>query len=227
MNPRASGVPRLRSAIRPSLALALAVLAATPALARIEHYALDPVHTRIAFQVSHAGFSNPIGTFAGSTGSLDFDEHDWSSAKLDARIPIASLNLGDSNWQKKILDRTFFDASKFPEAHFLSTRVQSTGPKTARVTGKLTLHGVTRPVTLEATLNALGRHPLTLRRTVGFSATATLSRKDFGMDAWKSLIGDEVRLIIEVEAERAHADDKADPERRAPTAQDAANANAQ
>lgn len=230
MKPLATHLSRLRCTVRACLALALASLAALagmPALAKTEHYSLDPVHTRIAFQISHAGFSNPVGTFAGSTGSLDFDEHDWSSAMLDVRIPIASLNLGDSNWQKKILDRTFFDAGKFPQAHFRSTGIESTGPKTARVTGELTLHGVTRPVTLDATLNALGRHPLTLRKTIGFSATARLSRKDFGMDAWKSLVGDEVRLIIEVEAERAHANDTPDPERPAPAGEDAVDANAQ
>ena len=183
-----------------------ALLMCGAAVAKPESYTLDPVHTRVAFQVSHAGFSNPVGSFSGTTGTLEFDDKDWTGARLSAQIPIATLELGDDEWQKKILDRTFFDAEKFPEARFVSTRVEPTGATTANVTGDLTLHGVTRPVTLAVTLNALKRHPLTLKRTAGFSATATLSRKEFGMAAWKSVVGDEVRLIIEAEAVRSRED---------------------
>lgn len=186
--------------------LPAALLAAGAAAAKPESYALDPVHTRVAFQVSHAGFSNPVGSFSGTTGTLEFDDRDWSSAHLSVQIPIATLDLGDADWQEKILDRTFFDAEKFPEARFVSTRVEPTGENTAQVTGDLTLHGVTRPVTLAVTLNALKRHPLTLKKTAGFSATATLSRKEFGMTAWKSVVGDEVRLIVEAEALRGRDD---------------------
>lgn len=193
-----------------SLALSLSCVAPA-ALAGNESYALDPVHTRLAFQVSHAGFSNPVGSFSRLEGRLDFDPGDWTSASLSVRIPIDSLDLGDAKWQEKILDRTFFDAKKFPEARFVSTRVEPIDASHARVTGDLTLHGVTRPVTLAVTLNALKRHPLTLKKTAGFSATATISRKDFGIDAWKSVVGDDVRLIIEVEAVRSH-DAAATPE---------------
>ena len=195
---------RLLPNLLPLLLLSTALLPAASVAAKAEIYALDPVHTRVAFQISHAGFSNPIGSFSGTTGTLDFDEHDWTSARLTVRIPIATLDLGDATWQEKTLGQTFFDAKMFPEARFVSTRVEPTGEHSAQVTGDLTLHGVTRPVTLSVTLNALKRHPLTLRKTVGFSATATLSRKQFGMAAWKALVGDEVHLIIEAEAVRSH-----------------------
>jgi polyisoprenoid-binding protein YceI len=191
--------------------LLLAVAGATgTANAKTEHYQLDPVHTRVAFQVSHAGFSNPVGTFSGATGSLEFDENDWSSAKLSVQIPLATLDLGDADWQEKILDQTFFDAKKFPEARFVSTRVETTGTNSAIVTGELSLHGVRRPVSLTVTLNQLKRHPLTFKKTAGFSATAVLSRKDFGIDAWKSVVGDEVRLIMEAEALRSASDNDND-----------------
>jgi len=181
--------------------LALALVAAAPA--RAERFALDPVHTRVAFQVSHAGFSSPVGTFSHASGALDFDPADWSSARVDVRIPIATLQLGDEKWQGRILDGTFLDAKKFPEAHFVSTKVEHTqGSDEAEVTGDLTLHGVTKPVTLHVKFNKLARHPLTFRRTAGFSATASLSRKAFGMDSWQKVVGDEVRLILEVEATR-------------------------
>jgi polyisoprenoid-binding protein YceI len=186
-----------------SFVLLTALSLPLPANAKIENFELDPVHTRVAFQISHAGFSNPIGTFSGTTGTLSFDPDDWSSAQLSVHIPIATLNLGDVDWQEKILDPTFFNAKEFPEASFVSTRVESTGENTAQVTGDLTLHGVTQPVTLTVTLNALKRHPLTFKKTAGFSATATLSRKAFGMTAWSSLVGDDVHLIIEAEAHRS------------------------
>ncbi len=183
-----------------------------PAWAASQHYELDPVHTRIAFQISHAGFSKPIGTFSKPSGTLDFDPSDWTSAKVSVRVPLATLDLGDASWQRKILDPTFFNASKFPEARFESTQVRPASANSGQVLGNLTLHGVTRPVTLKVTLNALKRHPLTLKRTVGFSLTGTISRSEFGMGAWKSVVGDEVQLVIEAEATRSHgpADPNAD-----------------
>ena len=180
----------------------LALALAAPGLAQAERFAIDPVHTRVAFQVSHAGFSSPVGTFSRPSGVLDFDENDWSQAHVDVRIPVGTLQLGDEQWQGKILDATFFDAKKFPEAHFVSTKVEPKGDDEADITGELTLHGVTKAVTLHARLNKLARHPLTFRRTAGFSATGTLSRKDFGIDSWEKVVGDEVRLILEVEATR-------------------------
>ena len=184
------------------LPLAIVALAGAPLHAQAARYAIDPVHTRIGFQVSHAGFSSPIGTFSGARGWLEFDPADWSGARVDVRVPVATLELGDADWRRRILDDTFFDARKFPEARFVSTQVEPRGPDAALVTGDLTLHGVTRPVQLQVKFNKLARHPLTFRRTAGFSATATLSRKDFGMDKWSKLVGDEVRLVLEVEATR-------------------------
>lgn len=100
----------------------------------------------------------------------------------------------------------------------------ASGENHAKVTGNLTLHGVTRPVTLDVTLNALKRHPLPpFRRTAGFSATATLSRAEFGIDAWKSMIGDSVELRIEAEAVReGRAEDDAPQLQNTPAAPDAA-----
>ncbi|WP_434988027.1 YceI family protein [Xanthomonas melonis] len=189
-------------------ALALTSLAASAAPAR---YALDPVHTRVLFAVEHAGFSKALGTVSGSTGSLVFDPDDWASARLDVTVPLHRADLGDAKWNQATLARNLLDAERFPDAHFVSTRVEASGQNHARVTGNLTLHGVTLPVTLEVTLNALKRHPLPpFRRTAGFSATATLSRAEFGIDAWKSMIGDTVELRIEAEAVReGRADDEA------------------
>ena len=177
-------------------------------------YDIDPVHTRVLLAVDHAGFSKALGTVSGTSGRLRFDEDDWSSASVDARIPIARLDFGDAAWNKATLARNLLDAERHPDAHFVSTRIEPLGEGRARVHGMLTLHGVSREVVLEAVLNAAKRHPLPpFRRTVGFSATALLSRSAFGVDAWPSVIGDAVELRIELEATRSRdqTDDDATP----------------
>ncbi|MEA9555350.1 YceI family protein [Xanthomonas nasturtii] len=201
-------------------ALALTSLAASAAPVR---YALDPVHTRVLFAVEHAGFSKALGTVSGSSGTLVFDPDDWAAARLDVTVPMHRADLGDAKWNEATLARNLLDAERFPDAHFVSTRVEASGENHAKVTGNLTLHGVTRPVTLDVTLNALKRHPLPpFRRTVGFSATATLSRAEFGIDAWKSMIGDSVELRIEAEAVReGRADDDAASPQAEPATTDA------
>ena len=192
--------------------LAIAAALAGPACA--DTYRLDPVHTRVAFIVGHAGLSQAIGTFSGVSGRLEFDPAHWGDARVELALPVASLDLGDADWNRRVLDGTFLDAGDFPHAHFVSTAVEPVDDGHARITGTLTLRGVARPVVLDARLNAVKRHPVTRRRSAGFSATATVSRRDFGIDAWPNVIDDQVRLLIEVEAIR---DDDA-PAPDAPTA---------
>lgn len=180
-------------------------------------YALDPVHTRVMFAIGHAGFSNAIGTVSGSTGTLRFDEGNWETASIEASVPIARIDLGDAAWNRAALARNLLDAERHPVATFRSTRIEPLAPDRARVHGQLTLHGVTREIVLETTFNAAKRHPLPpFRRTVGFSATATLSRKAFGIDAWPSVIGDAVELRIEAEAIRQRDGSPAAPEASPP-----------
>lgn len=175
------------------------------AFAQARTYALDPVHTRVMFAVDHAGFSRAIGTVSGSTGTLSLDPDDWSSARVEAWIPLERLELGDAVWNRATLAVNLLDAGRHPYAVFVSDRVEplpaDDGAARARVHGMLTLRGVSSPVVLEVTMNALKRHPLPpFRRTAGFSAVATLKRSDFGITAWRSMIGEEVELRIEAEA---------------------------
>ena len=193
----------MRPSPRPALIVLLAALV-TPAHADgPEPYAIDPVHTRVMFAVGHAGFSKALGTVSGSTGALLFDPEDWTAARLDVRVPMAAIDLGDEGWNRATLARNLLDAQQHPEARFVSRDVTPVDEDTARACGELTLRGVTRPLCMDVTLNALKRHPMPpFRRTAGFSATATLSRADYGITAWKSVIGDEVELRIEAEAVR-------------------------
>ena len=182
-----------------------------PASAAEAVYRLDPVHTRVLFAVEHAGFSKALGTVSGSTGQLRFDPDDWSTASLEVSVPLQRLDLGDEKWNRAVRAGNLLDTGRFPVATFISTRIEPIDARHASVYGTLALHGVSKEVKLDVTLNALKRHPLPpFRRTAGFSATATLSRADFGIDAWKSVIGDRVELRLEVEATRTRVGN-ADP----------------
>lgn len=195
------------------IALVLALLlAATPvAQAQLRAWTIDPVHTRVVFAVDHAGFSKSLGTFSGVDGVIRFDPQDLASARLDVRIPVASLELGDAKWNAATLARNLLDAERHPDARFVSTRVEVLDAQRARVHGQLTLRGVTREVALDTTVNAVKRHPMPpFRRTAGFSVRTTVRRSDFGIDAWRSMIGDEVELRIEAEATLARGEATAD-----------------
>lgn len=192
---------------RPALLLLLSCLcSALAGPVRAADWTLDPAHTRVLFRIDHAGFSRALGTLSGAQGRLHFDPDDWASARLEVELPLARLDLGDADWNRRVLGRGFLDAERHPVARFRSLRVEPAGEGRARVTGALSLRGVTREVVLEVTLNALARHPLTFRRTAGFSATARLDRRDFGMNGWPNVIGQQVELWIEAEATRARGD---------------------
>src|SRR6185503_12055287 len=143
------------------------------------------------FLVEHAGFSKAMGTISGSSGTLRFDRDDWRSALLDVTVPVTRLDLGDTKWNAAVLARNLLDGKRHPEVHFVSRTVEGVDADHAKACGDLTLRGVTGPVCLDVTFNALKRHPLPpFRRTVGFSATASLSRKAFGITTWPTVIGD-------------------------------------
>lgn len=204
------------NALRKTL-ICLLLLSTSGQAAAADAWRLDPVHTRVLFKVDHAGYSQALGLFPDITGELRFDPADWASARLEVRIPLARLQIGDDGWRDKLLTRPFFDAAAFPEARFVSTRVEPVDAENARVYGQLTLRGVAREVVLDVRLNKLARHPLTFRRTAGFSASAELDRRDFGMDAWPNVIGQRVTLEIQAEATRTRNDQEhadADPEHR-------------
>ena len=195
-----------------AVAMPPAVAAGTAADA--DTYAIDPVHTRLALAVDHAGFSRAIGTVSGTTASC---ARAW---RLDRRVgsrdvPLSRLDFGDADWNRAVAARGLLDSERHPLARFASTRVEAIDDRRARIHGTLSLRGVTRDVVLDATLNGHRRHPLPpFRRTIGFSATTTLSRADFGSTAWGSVIGDAIELRIEVEAVRSR-DDTAPPPRHA------------
>jgi polyisoprenoid-binding protein YceI len=183
-----------------ALAAVACILAlAAPAAAEPARYALDPVHTRVLFAIDHAGFSRALGTVSGSTGQVVFDPEDWSSARVEVEVPLARLDLGDADWNAAAL--RMLDAGAHPVARFVSRWVEPVAADAARVCGDLTLGAATRDFCLHVQFNQLRRYPLPpFRRTAGFSAAGDLSRSDFGLTRWASLVGDTVELRIEAEA---------------------------
>ncbi len=202
------------------LSALLALLACLPAVAgEPARYAFDPVHTRVMFAIDHAGFSKAIGTISGSQGSLHFDVEDWASARLDVVVPMHRLDMGDSGWSASVFAPRFLDVKRHPQARFVATDgLQRQLANRGRACGQLTLHGVTRPLCLDVVLNKAGRYPLPpFRRTIGFSATATLKRSDYGMTSWQSLVGDDIELRIEAELFRQDGEDEQPAQPDAPS----------
>lgn len=176
------------------------VLFAANAQAAPEKFVLDKPHTQILFEVNHLGFVQSIGKFTNYEGVIQFDEKDPKNSSVEATIQTASLDLNDEKWNEHMKSPDFFDVQKYPTMTFKSTGIQVTGEHTANITGDLTLHGVTKPVVLAAVHNATGKHPMMDRTEAGFSATTTIKRSDFGMGYGTPMVGDEVKIRLEVEA---------------------------
>ncbi|MHB2211134.1 YceI family protein [Methylobacterium sp. CM6257] len=185
----------------------LALLVATPALAQTPPtrdpaqiqagtYAVDPNHTQVGWRVSHMGFSNYAGGFSDVSGTLELQPKNPASSKLSVKIPVASVATTSAKLTDELKSDQWLDAAKFPDMTFVSTKVAPEGKDRAKVTGDLTLHGVTKPVTLDVTLVGAGVNPLSKRVTVGFEATGTLKRSEFGVKTYVPLIGDDLYLTI-------------------------------
>jgi polyisoprenoid-binding protein YceI len=179
--------------------LMLTLLLGTPTVFAADRYSIDPVHTRVAFRVMHAGFSPSIGTVSRPTGTLLYDEADPAASQVSIDIDLATLDLGDADWNRKVLE-DFLDAGDHPQARFRSTAVEAVSENLLRVTGNLEIAGGSAPITFTVVLNAHKRHPLTLKKTLGMQASTDFSRKALGIDAWPSLVGDRVHLDVAIEA---------------------------
>jgi polyisoprenoid-binding protein YceI len=183
-----------------SAALLLAPLLATaPALAETKTYALDSSHAHVQYSVDHLGFSTSRGAFRQVSGTLQLDADKPETAKLNVTIPIAGFDSFDAKRDEHIKSADFLDAAKYPDMTFTSTKVQKTGPKTAKVTGDLTLHGVTKPVVLNVTLHKVGEHPVLKKQWAGFSATGTIKRSEFGVSAGIPFVSDAVQITLDAE----------------------------
>jgi polyisoprenoid-binding protein YceI len=159
-------------------------------------YQIDPYHTQVVFSVSHFGFTNFSGIFAGASGTLQLNPAQPGESKLDLSITVDSIITTVSILTQELKGDQWLDAAKFPTATFVSRKIVRTGSTSARVTGDLTLHGVTKPEVLDVRLVGAGSNPLSKAYTVGFEATGTIKRGDFGIKTDLPAVGDEVTLRI-------------------------------
>lgn len=184
---------------RGALALALAGLS-TAALAAPAAYRLDPTHTDVVATWSHLGFSNPSANFTQVEGSLVYDAADPTASKVEVTLPLAGLDSHVPALDRHMRGPDMFDAEKFPAIRFRSTKVEPAGKDRLRVSGELTVKGVTRPAVLDVTLNGAGVHPMAKKPAVGFDATTVLKRSEFGIDYALPAVSDEIRIRITTEA---------------------------
>jgi polyisoprenoid-binding protein YceI len=166
---------------------------------------IDPSHSAIAFSVRHMVVSKTRGRFNKWSGQLRFDAGNPSASSVEVDIDPASLDTGDTQRDAHLRSPDFFDVEKYPTASFRSTRVEVAGEGRYRVTGNLTVHGITQPVLLDVTYEGSGKDPWGGERA-GFSATTTIDRKHFGLEWNKALetggllVGEKVELNLEIEA---------------------------
>ena len=191
--------------IRPAAVLALALAAASAPLYATT-YTLEPDYTQGVFRWNHLGFSTPAAQFSQGEGTLEFDSAAPTRASVKVTIPLRTLNTGVPDLDDDFRSTDFFDTAKYPNATFTSTRVEpGMTSNQLKVTGSLSLHGVTKPVTLDVTVVKMGTNPRSGLPTVGFDAMTTLKRSDFGLGAYVPQVGDEIELRIICQAVDAKA----------------------
>ncbi|ACI51938.1 YceI family protein [Gluconacetobacter diazotrophicus PA1 5] len=159
-------------------------------------YQVEPSHTQVGFSLLHFGFTYYSGLFSNVSGTLTLDPKAPSGSALNVTIPVASVQTTSGKLDEELKGAEWFDAAQFPNATFTSTKVIPTGKDRATVTGNLTIHGITKPETLKVRFIGAGVNPMDKKYTVGFEATGTVNRSDFGVKKYVPYVGDAVDLHI-------------------------------
>jgi polyisoprenoid-binding protein YceI len=179
-------------------------------VARVEAgtYQADAGHSLIGWRVNHFGFNDYFGLFGSVTGSLTLDPKNPGAAKVDVMIPVSSITTANAGLTAHLLKPAeaggkpdFFGAEP-AAAHFVSTKVETTGGTTANITGDLTLNGVTKAVVIAAEFAGAGENPFSKKKTVGFEGRTSIKRSDFGVAYGIPMVSDEVQLDITIAFEK-------------------------
>jgi polyisoprenoid-binding protein YceI len=165
-------------------------------------YTLDPAHTQVQFSWNHLQYSNPEAGFDDVTGTLLWDTDDIAQSSVDVTIAVESLHSHGAVLDQKLKSAEFLDAPNYPTMRFVSTRVERMEDATGhmRISGSLTVHGITRPVSLDAQINRVGVYPMLEVPAAGFSANTVIKRSEFGVGAGIPYVGDELKVRITTEA---------------------------
>jgi polyisoprenoid-binding protein YceI len=204
-----------------SFVLVVAASIATPALAQIPSpqtatnvkqgaYTIEPHHTQVMFGVDHMGFTTYYGRFSDVSGTLVLSPRAPSTSKFEIHVPVSTISTTSETLDDELRGEQWFNSKKFPEIVFSSMNVTVTGQDTAKVAGNLTMHGLTKPVTLNVTFHGAGVNALDNKYMVGFEASGHLKRSDFGINPNLPLVGDGVDLIISAAFEKQNEGDTSD-----------------
>ncbi|MBV8976557.1 MAG: YceI family protein [Alphaproteobacteria bacterium] len=183
------------------LALAGPALAqsADPRQAPTGSYALETRHSQVLFAIPHLGITEYFGRFDKLSGTLTYNAASPEKSAVNITIDMTSIDTPSHELMGELMGAGVFDTAKYPTATFKSTSVTRTGANTGTISGELTLHGVTKPVKLDVTFGGVTSDPVSGADDIGFHATATVKRTDFGITGmvWESYVGDDVKLTIE------------------------------
>lgn len=189
--------------MKTTLFAAALALVGTGAVAEPAKYVLDSSHSQILFSYDHIGFSTTWGMFSGFEGEIMFDDADPSASTVSVSMPVKSMFTGWEARTGHFMSPDFFDATDDEMVSFTSTSINVTGDNTAVITGDLSLNGVTKSVDLDAVLNKADTHPMANKAWLGFNATTTLMRSDYGLGAFAPAVSDAVDVQISIEAAAA------------------------
>ena len=190
----------IKTISRYTLAALFGFIAALP-LHAAEKFTLDNQHSYVLWEIEHLGFSKQVGKWY-VDGFILLDKDHPDQSKVEATVKIANLITGLPDLDNHLKSKAFFDEKTFPTATFISNKVDVINNTSAKVSGMLTLHGITKPVTLIVTLNKTGENPISNKMSAGFTATTTIKRSDFGMNTLLPSLGDKVNISIGAEAYR-------------------------
>jgi polyisoprenoid-binding protein YceI len=181
------------------LASALAAVA-FGASAESVTYKIDPNHTVVLATWNHFGYSNPSANFGQASGTIVYDAAAPERSSVEVTLPMSGLDTFVPKLDEHLKSADFFDAAKYPAATFRSTAVKALGDGRLEVTGNLDLHGTSKPVVLDVKLNKSEPHPMGKAPAIGFDASTTIRRTEFGIDKYVPMVSDEIALRITTEA---------------------------
>ncbi|WP_026472095.1 YceI family protein [Alkanindiges illinoisensis] len=176
------------------------IAASSASMAATTDYQIDSKHTATLFSWSHFGFSNPTANFNDVQGVISVDDKHPEKSSVSVTIPVKSMDSHVEALDKEFLTDAWFNEAKYPNITFKSTKVQTKDKKHFKITGDLTVKGVTKPVVLDATLNGMGEHPMAKKPAIGFNATTSFKRSDFGIAQYVPAVSDEIKVNITTEA---------------------------
>ena len=179
------------------------LLAAGSAAAAPQKYDIDANHTYVTFTYNHFGFSNPVGKLEKVSGDFELDTADLTRSSVSVSFPLDGLHTGVPKLDDDLRSPNFFDAAKYPDITFKSTKVEKAGADALTVTGDLTAHGITKPVVLNVKVNKIGEGPMGKGPSAGFEADTTIKRSEFGVDKYAPGVSDEVRVHLSRDSQRA------------------------